>query len=255
MMPIFMGLGVVYGICAPAMQARGSKASSNAMSFDFIGGGLLLFLTVAWSGIEPRSSTAHASSVFIPQQKEEGDESWKVVSSRASNQTSRLPTKKTKNPDGSTDLVFSQQRFSAGATASGTAGNLAFLLCIIPSCTVTSPVMAIGGGNWLSFTLWCIVSALLAAWLFDLVTTVKCRITVVPGQGLRFGGKQLPFTEVKELAVMTEQAAGRGGHVHATAYLFATAHGREIRLTKHISENLASTLLSEIEAASGEALS
>lgn len=163
-------------------------------------------------------------------------------------------------PDGSVELVFPQSRINASHLASGSAGNFAALFLLLPSCAVTSPVLGLNALGELGLVVgvlaWAAASWWLTSRLWGWVFNTRGRITVVPGEGLRFAGKQLPFSEIRELAVMNEQATGRRtGQIATSSYLYASAHGQEIRLTRHIPAALGETLLAEIGAASGGALS
>lgn len=166
------------------------------------------------------------------------------------------------HPDGSVEFVFEESRLNAGVKASGHAANFSVIL-LLGSCTVTMPVMLIAALKpdnpvlmVIAILLWVVSSFWVLRKIESMLFNKKGRVIVIPGEGLKFFDKQLPFSEIKEIAVMTERSTGRtNGQSYASAYIYATAHGQEIRLTKNISENLGSTLVSEIVGASGGCLS
>lgn len=157
------------------------------------------------------------------------------------------------NPDGSVELSFHESKFAAGQIGSGAAGNALFFVLLIPSCVVTSPVLKLPSEG-LGLLLWIAINIVIWVFGWKWLTKAKGQITVVPNEGLRFKGKQLPFADIKQLSVMTEQAPDKHGNVHSSAYVFATAHGQEVRITKNVPESLATTLVDEIRQAASGAL-
>ncbi|WP_321870875.1 hypothetical protein [Paraburkholderia tropica] len=70
-------------------------------------------------------------------------------------------------------------------------------------------------------------------------------VTVIPGQGLRWGLHQLPFSDIKELGVMRVQSTSRG-QLNVSGYVYAESRGREIAITEHVPFALASAIRDEI---------
>lgn len=70
-------------------------------------------------------------------------------------------------------------------------------------------------------------------------------LTVIPGQGLRWGMHQLPFSEIKDFGVMRVQTNSRGQH-NVAAYVYAESRGREIAITEHVPYALACAIRDEI---------
>jgi hypothetical protein len=68
---------------------------------------------------------------------------------------------------------------------------------------------------------------------------------IIKKDGILFGGKQLAFKDVSKFGITTETVSGQ--LYTATAYNYAHAGGREIRITRSMKPALAQALLDEIK--------
>jgi hypothetical protein len=73
----------------------------------------------------------------------------------------------------------------------------------------------------------------------------KSAVIILKKEGIVFGGKQLAFKDVSKFGITTETVSGQ--LYTATAYIYAYAGGREIRITRHMKPALAQALLDEIK--------
>ena len=160
------------------------------------------------------------------------------------------------NADGSIKLNFKSEKIGAHS-GSGIASIL--VVAMLPvSCAVTSPLMipfydkasareAFPVGlmifwNICAFGLW--------IWGVRKYNIRKSGITIKPNEGLVFGGKQLPFSEIQTIGTMNETT---GRNAKGTAYVYANAHGQQIKITQYVPLALAEAISQEIKENSGVA--
>lgn len=162
---------------------------------------------------------------------------------------------KTVNKDGSIDLRFTAERIGAH-TGSGFAGI--FVLAMFPvSCAVTSPVawaLYEKGNSYekpvqtTAMVMWAL--AAVALWIYGVrkYNFRQGKLTLKPGEGILFGGKQLPFRDIQSVRVVRETTER---NPKGNAYVAAQSGGKEIHLTGYVSKELAIALAAEINRARG----
>jgi hypothetical protein len=149
-------------------------------------------------------------------------------------------------PDGSIELTFKHSFLSATANATGAAGSFMFWVVLIPSCAVTSPLIS-KMDMFSGLLVWTVLTWTLAWVIIKQLVKANGRIIIVPGEGLRWGRNQLPFSDIKEISSSIDRAVDTNvGVTQSSAYVFAVAHGQEIKITRYVPEHLASTLVDEI---------
>ncbi|GKS97664.1 hypothetical protein [Acidovorax sp. SUPP2825] len=157
-------------------------------------------------------------------------------------------------PDGSIELNFKTQRISAHS-GSNFAGILMMALYPV-SCAVTSPAMmpfydsrSVRNEFPLGLVIFWNILAV-ALWLFSIwkFNNKKSSLTIKPSVGIIFDSNQLPFAEIQTITTLTETSSRNG---KGTAYVCANANGRQVKITKYMSPELAETIATEIKNASG----
>ena len=158
---------------------------------------------------------------------------------------------KSVNADGSIELKYKAKRMSPSAMAG--AGMVAILVLFPVSCAVTLPVASMFNdhGQSLGQTskgLWTTLAiALYIAILYFLVNT-KSSLLIKPNQGLIFDGKQLTFSDIQSIGTIDHpNAKVKAG----AAFVYASSHGTQVRLSKYIPLTLAEAVASEIKQSSG----
>ena len=76
----------------------------------------------------------------------------------------------------------------------------------------------------------------------------KTTLLIKPKEGLIFGGKQLPFSEIQSIGTMNETT---GRIAKGTAYVYANSHGQQIKVTSYVPLALADAISEEIKSSSG----
>ncbi|WP_430227725.1 hypothetical protein [Paraburkholderia tropica] len=141
-----------------------------------------------------------------------------------------------KQADGSSTIKYRvkihQGPNAASAIAFGLFGSLVYLY-FTWATSLVSPLIAFA------------MFAFYGLCVYKFVVGREKTLTVVPGQGLRWGTHQLPFTDVKEFGVMRVQTNSRGHH-NVSAYVYAESRGREIAITEHVPHALACSIRDEI---------
>lgn len=160
---------------------------------------------------------------------------------------------RTVNADSSVQLSFKSEKIGAHS-GSGFAGILVFAMLPV-SCAVTSPVLlpfydgrakdplSLGA---LFFWLACAF----ALWIYGVrkFNIRKTTLLIKPKEGLIFGGKQLPFSEIQNIGTMNETT---GRNAKGTAYVYANSHGQQIKVTSYVPLALADAISEEIKSSSG----
>ena len=150
----------------------------------------------------------------------------------------------TVQPNGSIELRFPSRKLNDTAT-------VAFLLAMLPaSCTVTSPLLVVLGekskrAGSSEFPTEAMLAWLIAAVLLWILVVRKFnfrrgKVIIWPSEGLAFSGKQLPFKDIVSIGVE---------HGTSSAYVYAEAHGKAIKLTGYVAPALADALAQSINGA------
>ena len=161
---------------------------------------------------------------------------------------------KTVNADGSINLSFKSEKIGAHSGANY-AGMI--ILAMFPvSCAVTSPLIFMLSDKasmrdefptGLMF-LWIICAAALWIWGVRKYNIKKAKFVIKPNEGVIFGGKQLPFSEIQSIGTINETT---GRNAKGTAYVYANSHGQQIKITGYVPLPLADALAEEIKTSSG----
>ncbi|GKT26755.1 hypothetical protein [Acidovorax sp. SUPP3334] len=156
--------------------------------------------------------------------------------------------------DGSIELSFKTERIGAHSGA-GFAGIL--MLALYPvSCAVTSPAMipfydshSVRNEFPVGLVIFWNILAV-ALWIFVVrkFNFQKSSLTIRPKVGIIFEGKQLPFSDIQTIATLNETTSRNG---KGNAYVYASAGGRKVKITKYMPLELAETIAAEIKQASG----
>lgn len=126
-----------------------------------------------------------------------------------------------------------------------------FLVAVLPaSCTVTSPLLFVLGqinirGAHRDISQDALLAWLIAAVLLWILVVRKFnfrrgKVIIWPSEGLAFSGKQLPFKDIVSIGVE---------HGTSSAYVYAEAHGKAIKLTGYVAPALADALAQNINGA------
>lgn len=161
---------------------------------------------------------------------------------------------RTVNADSSVQLSFKSEKIGAHS-GSGFAGILVFAMFPV-SCVVTSPVLVPfydgrARGNSLSLgalLFWVACAIGLWVWGVRKFNISKTTLLIKPKEGLIFGGKQLPFSEIQSIGTMNETT---GRNAKGTAYVYANSHGQQIKVTSYVPLALADAISEEIKSSSG----
>ena len=161
---------------------------------------------------------------------------------------------KTVNADGSINLSFKSEKIGAHS-GSGFAGII--LMAMVPvSCAVTFPVVFIfsdASSRREAFPtgatfLWIVCALGLWVWGVRKYNIKKAKFVIKPNEGVIFGGKQLPFSEIQSIGTINETT---GRNAKGTAYVYANSHGQQIKITGYVPLPLADALAEEIKNSSG----
>lgn len=160
---------------------------------------------------------------------------------------------KTVNADGSIDLNFKSEKIGAHS-GSGFASILVFAMFPV-SCAVTSPVLfpfydsrAKDSLSLGALLFWVACAVGLWVWSVRKFNISKTTLLIKPKEGLIFGGKQLPFSEIQSIGTMNETT---GRNAKGTAYVYANSHGQHIKVTRYVPLALADAISEEIKSSSG----
>jgi len=84
-------------------------------------------------------------------------------------------------------------------------------------------------------------------WVFmTLSVDKKSKVVIRPNEGLIFDEKRLPFSDISVIGLMDVDGPGK-----YTAYVYANAHGNEIKITSYMAPAKAKAIRQEIFNASG----
>lgn len=161
---------------------------------------------------------------------------------------------KTVNADGSISLDFKSEKVGAHS-GSGFAGILVFAMFPV-SCAVTSPLMFMLSDKSPrreefqtgAIFLWIICALALWIWGVRKYNIKKAKFLIKPNEGLIFGGKQLPFSEIQSIGTVNETTSR---NAKGTAFVYANSHGQQIKMTGYVPLPLADALAVEIKSSSG----
>lgn len=157
------------------------------------------------------------------------------------------------NVDGSIKLTFKSSTVGARAFS----GFFTAAVALFPvSCIVTSPVVipfydkaAIRESFPTGLTiLWFACAFSLWFWGIYKYRFRMTSVVIKPGEGLIFNGKNLPFSDIKNISTFNENTSNSAMD---TTYVYADTHGQKVKVTKYISDELADTLVKEIIQSSG----
>lgn len=139
-----------------------------------------------------------------------------------------------KNPDGSFLIRFSASKGSAHDGAGSGRNWVAARLISIIFIIIGIPLLFVFGLG--------IIFIALGAYAFYSVSKISDKpasLTVIPNEGIRWGGNQLAFSDIKQIGVAklsSKQSKhdSSGSTVWVTGYVYAKSGGREIQLTLHM---------------------
>lgn len=153
---------------------------------------------------------------------------------------------RTVNADSSVQLSFKSEKIGAHS-GSGFAGIWVFAMLPV-SCAVTSPVLLPLPNHPLALFFW--FACAIALWIYGVrkFNIRKTTLLIKPKEGLIFGGKQLPFSEIQNIGTMNETT---GRNAKGTAYVYANSHGQQIKVTSYVPLALADAISEEIKSSSG----
>ncbi len=144
--------------------------------------------------------------------------------------------------DGSVELKFTAKRIGPSA-----AGFMIIISAVLFFCAwgATAAIFMIKTNDPQGIMSGIIAFAFI--WIFmTLVHDKKSKVVIKPNEGLIFDEKQLPFSDISQIGDV--EVSGRGKY---TAYVYANAHGNEIKITSYMPPAKARAIKQEILTASG----
>lgn len=176
---------------------------------------------------------------------------WPTQENNAMKSSFKKGYERTVRQDGSVELSFTSQLIHGDKNNRGLA-----VLLVVPALLASCGVSDTFGlqrnreAGSVVLTMLMIAGALwLAAYLgMNWLLRRRQSITVVPHVGLRFGSKQLTFSDVQSVGVIERPSNGQGD---PTSYLYANSRGQSIKLSGYIPSSVAMAVRNEIAALSG----
>lgn len=154
-------------------------------------------------------------------------------------------------PDGSVELVVKGSRSGAFGIASNPAPVAILLIMIYAGCFIGLSFlgMTLSGDRFMHNHIGKVALIALIG-PFTLLRfsfgSRKNSIHIQP-KGIEFNGgkKQIALVDIKNFGVMTESVSGNGGHAQSS-YVYVDALGQRIKLTGHMTQELAEAVRDEI---------
>ena len=156
-----------------------------------------------------------------------------------------------KKADGSVELVVKGSRSGAFGMASNPASVAFLLLMVYVGCFIGISYLGIkmSGNRFMDMHIGKVaLFALLGPFaLIKFYFGARKNSIHIQPKGIEFDGgkKQIALVDIKSFGVMTESVSGNGGHAQSS-YVYVDALGQRIKLTGHMTQELAEAVRDEI---------
>jgi hypothetical protein len=153
-------------------------------------------------------------------------------------------------PDESVKLVFREGRIAAHQVALFISLFMGYVFMLLWAWLLLAAGLALLLGENIAAGVISLVVVPAGALLLRKKLAGQRAAIVLTRDAILFGGQRLAFRDVTEFGIQTVTMSGQ---LYAeTAYVFAHAGGREIRITRHMKRVLAQVLLDEIRRAAAD---